>query len=148
MADVVSPEIRSRMMSGIRGRDTKPELAIRRSLHALGFRYRIHGRKLPGRPDLVLVKYQAVIFVNGCFWHGHDCPLFKLPRTRTEFWAEKLGRNCGRDQVNYQKLAEGGWRTAVVWECALKGREGRVELVTAKLADWLKGDADTLEIAR
>ena len=135
-------------MSGIRGQDTKPELAVRRSLHALGFRYRIHGRKLPGRPDLVLAGYRAVIFVNGCFWHGHNCPLFRLPRTRTEFWAEKLGRNCRRGQGNYQKLAEAGWRIAIVWECALKGREGRVELVTAMLANWLKGDVTTLEIAR
>lgn len=90
MADVVTPEKRSKMMSGIQGKNTKPELTIRKGLHALGFRYRLHGKTLPGKPDLVFPKYKAVIFIHGCFWHAHHCHLFKWPSTRVDFWQEKI----------------------------------------------------------
>ena len=122
MPDIVSPETRSRMMAGIRGKDTKPELVIRRALHARGFRYSLHDRKLPAKPDMSFPMYKAVILVNGCFWHGHDCHLFKWPSTRQEFWHEKITRNRQKDEENLQALKEKGWRVLVIWECALKGR--------------------------
>lgn len=109
-------------MAAIRGTDTKPEMIIRRGLHARGFRFRLHDRKLPGRPDLVFAKYKAVVFVNGCFWHGHDCGLFKWPRTREEFWRDKIAGNQRRDEQSREFLLNAGWRIAYVWECALKGR--------------------------
>lgn len=131
-------------MAAIRGADTKPELLIRRGLHARGFRYRLHDRKLQGRPDLVFPKHRAVVFVNGCFWHGHECPLFVQPKTREEFWQEKISGNIERDRRNLAALSEAGWRTAIVWECALKGK-GR--LGEAKVLDllsaWLAGDTAT-----
>lgn len=123
MADVVSAEVRSRMMSGIRGKNTKPEMIIRRGLHAKGFRYLLHDKRLPGKPDLVFPKHRAVIFVHGCFWHGHDCHLFKWPKTRRAFWRGKIQRNRKIDEDTLSKLVESGWRYCVVWECALKGRE-------------------------
>lgn len=128
-------------MAAIRGKDTKPELIIRHGLHAKGFRYRLHNRRLPGRPDLVLPKYNAVILVNGCFWHGHDCHLFRWPETREEFWREKIGSNVERDQKNLITLHDIGWRTGIVWECALKGR-GRLPLgdLIDSIASWLSSD--------
>lgn len=147
MADNVSGEIRSRMMSGIRGKDTKPELYVRKALHAAGFRYRLHDRKLPGKPDIVLPKYRAVIFVHGCFWHGHDCHLFRLPATRTDFWQGKIEINVERDHRSEQALAVGGWRVAKVWECALKGKNRLAEnAVSEQLAAWLRSEHDSLEI--
>lgn len=120
MADVVSPEKRSEMMSGIRGKDTKPEIIVRRLLHRLGYRFRLHRRDLPGRPDIVLPKWKAVIFVNGCYWHGHDnCHLFRPPKTRTEFWTNKIEGNQARDQQNYAALTDAGWKVLVIWECAV-----------------------------
>lgn len=110
------------MMSGIRGKNTKPEMILRQGLHRAGFRFRLHDKNLPGKPDLVFPKYRAVIFAHGCFWHGHDCHLFRLPATRTEFWAEKIRSNVLRDREVEQRLHDGGWRNLVVWECALKGR--------------------------
>jgi len=146
LADVVDPATRSRMMSGIRGKNTKPELTIRKALHARGFRYRLHC-KLPGKPDLCLPKYRAVIFVHGCFWHGHDCHLFKWPSTRPEFWREKIGRNRAVDAAAEAKLLADGWRVGTVWECALKGRE-RLTLddLTDELVGWLKSDRTGLAI--
>ena len=110
-------------MSGIRGTDTKPELVLRRGLHQLGFRYRLHDRRLPGTPDLVFPRYNAVIFVNGCFWHGHDCHLFRWPKTREKFWKSKITGNMQRDTRNWGLLEAEGWRILVVWECALKEGE-------------------------
>lgn len=137
MADVVDPATRSRMMSGIRGKNTKPELMIRKALHARGFRYRLHC-DLPGKPDICLPRYRAVIFVHGCFWHGHGCHLFKWPKTRPEFWRAKLGRNCEVDRVAEDRLGSLGWRVAIVWECALKGRERMpVDHVIDCMALWL-----------
>lgn len=135
------------MMSGIRGKDTKPELAVRRGLHAKGFRYRLHANDLPGKPDLVLPRYHAAIFVNGCFWHRHDCHLFKMPSTRQEFWAGKIARNIERDAIARQKLRDAGWRFLVVWECALKGRTRLgIEEVIERIASWLTGSEPSLEI--
>lgn len=147
MADVHDKVTRSRNMAAIRRTDTKPEMLIRRGLHANGFRYRLHDRKLPGRPDLVLPKHRAVIFVNGCFWHGHDCPLFVWPKTRQEFWREKISNNTKRDRKNLSALADAGWRTTVVWECALKGkRRLPTEQVLRLLGEWLAGNAKVYAI--
>lgn len=121
MADRVLPEVRSRMMASIRSRDTRPELEVRRYLHGLGFRYRVAPGHLAGKPDLVLPKYGAVIFVHGCFWHGHSgCRFATVPATRTEFWTSKIASNRARDRIKETTLRESGWRIAVVWECALK----------------------------
>ena len=127
------------MMSGIRATNTKPELQIRKALHALGFRYRLHAKDIPGNPDLVLPRYRAVIFINGCFWHGHDCPLYKVPDTRREFWEAKIDRNRKRDQEVHTLLEKAGWRYLTVWECALRGREklGLEETVDL-IAQWLR----------
>jgi len=147
MADTVSPEVRSRMMASIRGRDTKPEMIIRKALHATGFRYRLHDRKLPGRPDLVFPGRMAVLFIHGCFWHGHGCHLFRLPGTRTEFWREKITGNVERDAAAARQLHSAGWRVGIVWECALKGREKRdMHDLTAALAAWLRSGDSTLEL--
>ena len=109
------------MMSGIRDRNTRPEIQVRQYLHAHGFRYRLGGAGLPGRPDLVLRKWNAAIFVHGCFWHGHKaCKYFRLPATRREFWKAKIEANAVRDQVRIHQLRELGWRVAVVWECGLR----------------------------
>ena len=135
------------MMAGIRGKNTKPELLIRKALHARGFRYRIHCRDLPGNPDMCFPKYRAVIFVHGCFWHGHDCHLFKWPKTRPEFWSAKIARNREVDASAEQKLLSEGWRVATIWECALKGRE-RLDLddISQRCADWLRSDRNSLVI--
>ena len=147
MADVVDPATRSRMMSGIRGKNTKPELVIRKALHARGFRYRVHCRDLPGNPDLCLPKHRAVIFVHGCFWHGHGCHLFKWPKTRPEFWREKIGRNRAADEVAITRLVAAGWRVATIWECALKGSNRRpLEDVISTCDAWLRSDRPALEI--
>jgi DNA mismatch endonuclease, patch repair protein len=124
VADTVSPEKRSDMMSGIRGKDTKPEIVVRRLLHRLGYRFRLHCKDLPGRPDIVLPKWRTVIFVNGCYWHGHkDCHLFRLPKTRTEFWSKKIEGNQARDQRNYIVLEAAGWKVLVIWECAVSKKK-------------------------
>ena len=111
------------MMSGIRATNTRPELFLRKGLHALGWRYRLHDPSLPGKPDLVFAGRRAVLFVNGCFWHGHDCHLFSWPKTRPEFWHLKIGGNVDRDLRVRAQLIEAGWRVAEIWECQLKGRE-------------------------
>lgn len=120
MTDIVSSEKRSEMMSGIRSKDTQPELQVRRYLHAKGIRFRLHDPKLPGKPDIVMPRWRTVIFVHGCFWHWHDCRYFKLPKSRTLFWEEKLAGNKRRDSQNRIRLEEMGWRVIVVYECALK----------------------------
>ena len=121
MADVHEPETRSYNMSQIQATDTKPEMIVRKYLHSKGFRYRLHVKDLPGKPDLVLPKYKTVIFVHGCFWHVHEgCEYFKLPQTNTEFWKEKLYGNKSRDQKHIQELEDIGWIVIVVWECELK----------------------------
>ncbi|MBR0816302.1 very short patch repair endonuclease [Bradyrhizobium liaoningense] len=146
MADVVSPEVRSRMMSGIRGKNTRPEIFLRKGLHAQGFRFRIHA-PLPGKPDMVFPKWNAVLFVHGCFWHGHNCHLFKWPSSRPEFWRTKINGNVTRDEVNITKLQEAGWRVGVVWECALKGRT-RLDSSRAieRCSKWLKSSRKRFEL--
>jgi DNA mismatch endonuclease (patch repair protein) len=147
MADVVTPEVRSRMMAGIRGANTKPELQLRSGLHRAGFRFRLHDRSLPGTPDMVFPKRRAVLFAHGCFWHGHDCHLFKWPSTRPEFWQAKINRNREVDARVDRALADAGWRRGVVWECALKGRNRQpAEAVIEGCAQWLRGTDLTLEI--
>ncbi|MHA4735332.1 very short patch repair endonuclease [Ensifer adhaerens] len=147
MVDIVTAEVRSRMMSGIRDSNTKPELLLRKGLHALGFRFRLHDRSLPGKPDIVLSRYKAVIFAHGCFWHGHDCHLFKWPSTRPEFWHSKIARNRAVDERTEAALSEAGWRQAIVWECALKGKTRLpLEEVLLACAEWLKSDRPRLEI--
>lgn len=147
MADVVSSETRSRMMSGIRGKNTKPELLVRRLLHAKGFRFRIHAT-LSGKPDLVFPKWAAAVFVHGCFWHGHDCHLFKWPKTRLDFWRAKISGNVARDKANVIKLCDSGWRVGVVWECALKGRTKLdPAVVTESCSKWLKSTETSFELA-
>lgn len=134
-------------MSGIRGSDTRPEMLVRRQLHALGFRYRLHDRKLPGKPDIVLPRYSAAILVNGCFWHRHNCHLFKWPKSRPEFWRAKIQGNVERDIRNMQALKSSGWRVGVIWECALKGRTRKPpDVVATECAIWLRGTDPELEI--
>jgi DNA mismatch endonuclease (patch repair protein) len=147
LPDVVDQQTRSRMMSGIRGKNTTPELLIRKGLHARGFRFRIHSKDVPGKPDLVLPKYRAAVFVHGCFWHGHNCSLFRLPGTRTEFWQAKIDANRRRDGVVQQQLTDGGWRSMTIWECAIRGpgKLGLSETIDA-VAGWLPGTDDTGEI--
>ncbi|MCY4328367.1 MAG: DNA mismatch endonuclease Vsr [Rhodobacteraceae bacterium] len=139
----VSPA-RSRMMAGIRGKDTQPERLIRSALHRRGFRFRLHRADLPGTPDIVLPRYRCVILVHGCFWHGHDCHLFRWPATRSVFWKEKITANRARDHRNHQALRAAGWRVATLWECALKGRTRQpVQLVVDRCVEWLQsGDAE------
>lgn len=137
MVDVVSPEKRSRMMSGIQGRDTRPELALRHALHRAGFRYRLHGRKLAGRPDLVFPGRKAVVFVHGCFWHRHaGCRLAAIPKSNDAFWIAKFATNVERDDRVQRRLQSEGWRVLVVWEC---------ELLPSKLADTASAVAGWLE---
>lgn len=135
MPDVVTAETRSRMMSGIRGRDTKPELAVRRYLHARGLRYRLHVRELPGRPDIVLPRHRTAVFVHGCFWHRHEgCRFAYTPKSRQEFWLPKLEGNAARDARDQQRLLDLGWHVEVVWECDVN--EARLGvLATSVLAE-------------
>lgn len=122
MVDIVDISTRSRMMAGIKSKNTKPEIMIRHALHARGYRYRLYVKNLPGKPDMVFPKYSAVIFINGCFWHGHDCHLFRLPKSNVDFWRSKVTRNKELDVINKEQLCSMGWRVGVIWECALKGK--------------------------
>ena len=144
MTDIVDRAVRSQMMAGIGGRDTKPELVLRRALHARGFRYRLHDRKLPGTPDLVFPRLRAVCFVHGCFWHRHaGCPYTTDPATRPEFWQAKFRANVERDRRAREILLETGWRVAVVWECALRG--DRAEPISSQLDQWLRSTSKDFE---
>jgi len=128
MADIYDPAKRSEIMAKVKGRDTKPEMIVRRFLHRQGLRYRLHAKGIPGRPDLVFPSRRVVVFVHGCFWHQHPgCPKARLPATRTDFWQEKLSGNVSRDQRNLHKLEEAGWTPIVIWECKI-GQEGLQEL--------------------
>jgi len=124
MADVHDRATRSYNMSRIKSKNTKPEILVRKFLFAKGFRYRVNDKKLPGKPDIVLPKYKTVIFVNGCFWHGHDgCKYFVVPKTRTDWWLDKINKNKAKDNDNIQKLMDEGWQALVVWECDLKNKK-------------------------
>ena len=147
MADIVKKEKRSKMMSNIKGKNTKPEMLVRKSLFEIGYRYRLHNNKIPGKPDIMLPKYKVVILVNVCFWHRHDCHLFKLPKTRTEFWKEKLRSNEERDTVNFQKLLDLGYRIATVWECSLKGKlKLPLDKITKNLDSFIQSSDKTISI--
>lgn len=135
-------------MSGIRAKNTKPEILVRKLLHRRGFRFRLHVRNLPGKPDIVLPKHRAIVLVHGCFWHGHDCQLFKLPATRPEFWKEKIKSNRVRDNQIRALLLSSGWRVAVVWECATRGADANIEQIAYRLADWLLSNEKEIEIRK
>ena len=146
MSDVVDSQTRSRMMSGIKGKNTKPELTIRSALHRIGFRFRLHRKDLPGRPDVILPRYRAVILINGCFWHGHMCSLFKWPKTREDFWREKILGNVKRDQRNQSMLIEKHWRGCGIWECALRSQPPeKIEKLMKQLAEWIEGEGELVE---
>lgn len=128
MADAMTPEQRSRCMAAIKGKDTKPEMIVRKYLFSRGLRFRVQVRKLPGTPDIVLPKYKTAIFVNGCFWHGHEgCKYFRLPKSNVEFWKEKIERNIERDRGSMRALLDLGWKVIRVWECELRNKANREE---------------------
>lgn len=136
--DVLTPEQRRLNMSRIRGKDTAPEMIIRRALHARGFRYRLHDKRLPGKPDLVFPRHRAVIFIHGCFWHGHNCHLFRWPTTRAEFWQKKISQNQARDTKSERELTAQGWRWMAVWESQLnQGQEQVLDGLIDKCAKFL-----------
>lgn len=130
-------EARSRNMAAIKGKDTKPEMLVRRALHRAGFRYRLHVRELPGRPDIVLPKYRIVIFVHGCFWHRHRCSAFVWPKTRAAFWREKIEGNVKRDRKVRAALRASGWTSIVLWQCELEG-DGAGDRSTQRILDLIR----------
>lgn len=140
------PLTRSEMMARIRSTDTKPELLVRKGLHAAGFRFRLHARSLPGSPDIVMRKHRCVVFIHGCFWHGHqDCKNFRLPKTRTEFWSAKIAANRARDKCAQDVLITEGWRVLVIWECAT--RSIYVDRLIETIAAWLQGSETSAELS-
>lgn len=148
MADVFEPEVRSYVMSRVKSRDTKPEIAVRKFLHAHGFRFNLHGKfrgtTLPGKPDVVLPKYKTAVFIHGCFWHAHPgCPNFSFPQTRREWWKEKLLRNRARDEENRKKLESMGWKVHVIWSCRMT-KIADLEAVGVELLHLL--GAETCEV--
>lgn len=146
MTDVVSASVRSRMMSGIKGKDSQPEVQVRQLLFAAGFRFRLHRRDLPGTPDIVLPGRRIAIFVQGCFWHAHqDCKYAKLPSTRPDFWRAKLQANVQRDAHAMQQLLSMGWRVLWVWECAIRSAQTR-PLFHERIVDWINNGSAFEEI--
>jgi DNA mismatch endonuclease (patch repair protein) len=139
MTDTLTPEERSKRMSLVRNKNTKPELVVRRLIHGMGFRYRLHLQSLPGKPDLVFPSRRKVVFVHGCFWHRHPepgCPLARLPKSQLEFWLPKLEKNKDRDEIEQAKLRRLGWDSLVVWECELRNPEG----LEQKIREFLIGE--------
>jgi DNA mismatch endonuclease (patch repair protein) len=146
MADIVPPSVRSRMMAGIKGKNSQPEMLVRRMLFAAGYRFRLHRRDLPGAPDIVMPGKKIAIFVHGCFWHAHKgCKYFKVPATRPDFWAAKLQANVDRDQRAIEALTTMGWRVLCVWECATR-RQDTVKSLEQKIVDWINGNAQCGDI--
>lgn len=134
---MVDANTRSRMMAGIKGKNTTPEIRLRKALHRAGFRFRLHAARLPGRPDIILPRYRAAIFVHGCFWHRHEgCKNATSPKSNAAFWEVKFARNVERDACNMAKLLGAGWRVGIVWECAVRQRGEQT--VAAELATWLR----------
>jgi DNA mismatch endonuclease (patch repair protein) len=145
MTDIVDKATRSRMMSGIQATNTRPEIFLRHGLHALGFRYRLHAKNIPGKPDISLPKYNALIEIYGCFWHGHGCRYCKTPSTNARFWKNKIIENQRRDRRNLGRQMETGWRCLVIWECAIRmSQRSSTTLDAVSLAaHWLTGSGDT-----
>ncbi|WP_223262810.1 very short patch repair endonuclease [Sphingobium sp. SCG-1] len=145
--DPHTPDQRRYNMSRIRSANTKPELVIRRALHAAGLRFRLHDKSLPGSPDLVFHRHRCVVFVNGCFWHGHACSLFRLPATRTEFWESKISANMARDRRSLSALHDQNWRTMIVWECSIRGRNRLApQMVFETCADFIRGTSGHCQV--
>jgi DNA mismatch endonuclease, patch repair protein len=145
--DVFTKKKRSEVMSKIRCKDTKPEFFVRSALHRLGYRFRLHAPKLPGKPDLVFPKYKALIFVHGCFWHGHECHLFKWPKSREKFWRTKILKNRENDKKVYNALKKSEWRIATIWECAIKGKNRTdPENLIHNVSSWLESNRRSREI--
>jgi DNA mismatch endonuclease (patch repair protein) len=138
MADIVSPEKRSQMMAGIRGKNTKPEIVIRNGLHRRGLRFRVHNSRLPGKPDLLFPRFGAIIFVHGCFWHGHECSIFKWPQSRPEFWRRKIEGNRERDQRMTERLLAQGYRVRTVWECETRASSEELAQTLDEIASWVR----------
>lgn len=136
--DTVDPKIRSKIMAAVGQKDTKPEMALRKALHSMGFRYVVNDKRLPGSPDLVFPKYHAAIFVHGCFWHRHGCKYSTMPKTRREFWEEKFETNKKRDRRKISELRKRGWKVKVVWECWLRSNSGQVLKQVSAVTEWLK----------
>jgi DNA mismatch endonuclease, patch repair protein len=140
MVDVVDSATRSRMMSGIREKNTTPEIAVRSGLYARGLRYDLHRKDLPGKPDLAIKRCKTVVFVHGCFWHQHECRLFKWPKSNAEFWRKKIEGNCVRDQRDIALLLQLGWRVLIIWECAIKNQSPeKIKIMLDRAADWIRG---------
>jgi len=139
--DTVDKKTRSRIMASVGQKDTKPEIALRRELHRIGFRYLVNDKRLPGSPDLVFPKYRAVIFVHGCFWHRHGCKYSTTPKSRKKFWENKFLANKIRDKNKLYILRKSGWRIKVVWECKLKGNKHKTQIYVLRLSKWLLNDA-------
>ena len=141
MTDRLTPRQRSAHMARIRGEDTRPELVVRRALHAAGYRYRLHLRRMPARPDIVLPKFRAVVLVHGCFWHRHEgCRLAYMPKSRIDFWNEKFSGNLLRDHRQHKALLDSGWRVLVIWECALRGTARQLATMTI-VKRWIRSRA-------
>lgn len=145
--DPLTPTQRARNMRNIKSKNTKPEMMIRSGLFKLGYRFRIHCKDLPGKPDIVMHKHNVVIMVNGCFWHGHECSLFKQPNTRKKFWGDKISGNISRDKRTRALLINAGWRVATVWECSLKGTQ-RLDFSDSmdQLSLWIQSKKDMFEL--
>jgi DNA mismatch endonuclease (patch repair protein) len=134
-------------MASIKSKNTKPEILIRKELHARGYRYRLHNENLPGKPDIVFPMYAAVIFINGCFWHGHNCHIFKAPRSNIDFWESKISRNKQRDTEHENKLTSMGWRIGVIWECSVSGKTRlNFDSLVKLIEDWLHSSEPHLVI--
>ena len=147
MSDVITPEQRHKNMAAVHSASTKPELYLRYALWRLGFRYRVNDKRLPGRPDIVLPKYRTVVFVHGCFWHGHtDCKYYSVPKTNTDFWVAKVARNKERDQEVWRKLEALGWSVIIVWECQLK--KAVWEETVSRVADEIRHNGDVFRMTQ
>lgn len=147
MADKLTPDQRRLNMRRVRAKDTRPEMTVRKLLHHAGFRFRLHRRDLPGRPDIILPRYRAAIFVNGCFWHGHGCSLFRMPATRTDFWSSKIAGNRHRDDAAVVGLRAAGWRSLWVWECALRGKHRLTPMdLSERMTAFIRGDTGFEEL--
>ena len=144
--DIVNKQTRSKMMSNIKSKNTKPEIIVRSLLHQKGFRFRLHDKKLPGKPDIVLKKYNAVVFIHGCYWHRHEnCRLTSTPKQNAEFWNKKFSDNIHRDNEVYYQLKKLGWRTAIIWECCIRDKKNLSDTIDL-LASWVKSDREYIEI--